>query len=207
MNATFSKRRDGPAGMPKRKLKVCHVTSARTDAHRHVYSINSVFRPERGHEVVYLVADGQEDETRQNVRIVGSKKPKGRWHRFFVTPRKLLALAKRIDADVYQLHDPELLTIAASLRAKGRVVVFDFHEDLPVQVLQKEYLKFGTSRILSVLLKAYQLWVSRRHQRCSLRHPFHKQQIRCERHSVDPGDEFPEARGVQHQPELGLSCE
>ena len=162
MNATSSKRRDGPAGMPKRKLKICHVTSAHRRTSSRIFDKFCVSAAERGHEVVYLVADGQEDETRQDVRIVGSHKPKGRWHRFFVTPWKLLALAKRIDADVYQLHDPELLTIAASLRAKGRVVVFDFHEDLPVQVLQKAYLKFGTSRVLSVLLMSYQLWVARR---------------------------------------------
>lgn len=43
-------------------------------------------------------------------------------------------------ARVVHLHDPELLWSVPLLRAAGRAVVYDAHEDLPAQVAGKEYL-------------------------------------------------------------------
>ncbi|ROP65143.1 glycosyltransferase [Curtobacterium sp. ZW137] len=48
------------------------------------------------------------------------------------------ALSSR--ATVVHLHDPELVWAVLLLRAVGRVVVYDAHEDLPDQVRGKEYL-------------------------------------------------------------------
>ena len=191
--------------MPKRKLKICHVTSAHRRTSSRIFDKFCVSAAERGHEVVYLVADGQEDETRQNVRIVGSKKPKGRWHRFFVTPRKLRALAKRIDADVYQLHDPEFDDRRQSAR-QGTCCRLRFPRGSAGTGAAEGISQVRHKQVLSVLLKAYQLWVARRINGviCATRFISNKF---VARHSVDPGDEFPEAGGVQHQPELGLARE
>lgn len=44
------------------------------------------------------------------------------------------------DGWCYHLHDPELFTLALLLRFQGKKVVFDWHEDLPEQVLGKDWI-------------------------------------------------------------------
>lgn len=36
--------------------------------------------------------------------------------------------ALQVDADIYHLHEPELLSIGLKLKRKGKIVVFDSHE-------------------------------------------------------------------------------
>lgn len=61
-------------------------------------------------------------------------------------------------ADVYHLHDPELLWVGLVLRLAGRRVVFDLHEDLPLQILAKAWipraLRPAASRVAALLLRA-----------------------------------------------------
>jgi glycosyltransferase involved in cell wall biosynthesis len=66
-----------------------------------------------------------------------------------------LLLRKR--ADVYHLHDPELFWVALLLRALRRRVLYDAHEDLPEQILDKAWsprpLRGPLSLLSRVLLR------------------------------------------------------
>jgi glycosyltransferase involved in cell wall biosynthesis len=57
-----------------------------------------------------------------------------------VSTTEVTARAIRSRAKVVHLHDPELIPAIPILRALGRTVVFDAHEDLPSQMLDKGYL-------------------------------------------------------------------
>lgn len=60
--------------------------------------------------------------------------PGGRIGRALITAGQACAIARGLRADLYHLHDPELLFWAWMLRRTGKPVVFDMHENLPASL-------------------------------------------------------------------------
>jgi glycosyltransferase involved in cell wall biosynthesis len=115
-----------------------------------------------GHEVTLVVADGLGDEHVDGVRIVDVGRPAGRIDRALHTTRRVLQAALWLEADVYHLHDPELIPAGLRLKRRGARVVFDSHEDVPAQLRAKPYLGPLTRRLLSIGFAAYQCHALRR---------------------------------------------
>lgn len=63
-----------------------------------------------------------------------------RLHRLAFGLPSILIQARRLRAQIYHFHDPELLMIAPFLRSRGAKVVYDVHENLPNCVLAKQYI-------------------------------------------------------------------
>jgi glycosyltransferase involved in cell wall biosynthesis len=60
--------------------------------------------------------------------------------RVIITSPLAVLRALRENADIYHIHDPELLPWAWILRFKGKPVVYDIHEDYSSSIRQKPYL-------------------------------------------------------------------
>ncbi|WP_420561186.1 glycosyltransferase [Tepidicaulis sp.] len=65
-------------------------------------------------------------------------------------PILLFFMALKAKADVYHFHDPELIPLGLILRALGKNVIYDVHENVPADILTKGYLPHGFRKGLSV---------------------------------------------------------
>lgn len=115
-----------------------------------------------GHHVILVVADGLADNVRDGVQVVDVGPSHGRWDRIFRVTKRVRDKAIDLDADVYHLHDPELLPVARVLKKHGKKVIFDAHEDVPKQLLGKHYLHPAIRKVLSVVIAAYERYVCAR---------------------------------------------
>ncbi len=138
-------------------IKVCHVTSAHPKEDVRIFKKQCVSLAKHGYDT-YLVQQGENYE-KEGVHIVGfGQIASNRIKRMLCTTKSAYKRALEVDADIYHLHDPELLPFGLKLKKKGKKVVFDSHEFYREQIRSKTYLP---SWILSIIAKCYELYEDR----------------------------------------------
>lgn len=139
-----------------KQIKVCHVTSAHPRYDTRILLKECISLKERGYGVYLIVNDQIENEIYKGVKIYSTGRIYvNRLKRMCFGVRDVYNIAKRMNADVYHLHDPELLTIAPILKRKGKKVIFDSHEAYYLQIRQKKYIPVLFRNIIS---KTYRLF-------------------------------------------------
>jgi glycosyltransferase involved in cell wall biosynthesis len=128
-------------------VKVCHVSTAHPANDSRVFWRECVGLARRGFSVT-LVARTDADEMREGVQIRALPTYRHRWARMTIGVAKALRLALRTNASIFHLHDPELLTMLLVLRAMGKDVIYDAHEVLSMQVMQKNYIPRPLLRVV-----------------------------------------------------------
>lgn len=104
-----------------------------------------------------VVADGKGDEIKNNIHILDVGKPSSsRFVRFFSTTKKIYRKALEINAHIYHFHDPELIPYGIKLSKEGKKVLYDVHEDVPRQILNKPYFSKFFARIVSKCFELYE---------------------------------------------------
>ncbi|MCE5303110.1 MAG: glycosyltransferase family 4 protein [Planctomycetaceae bacterium] len=133
----------------------------------HEATDNRVFHKEcrslvdAGYDVT-LIAPATADETVGGVHIQSIPPSANRFLRMTQTVWRVYRLALRQDADIYHFHDPELLPVGMLLKWRGKLVVYDVHEDVPRQILNKYWLPAWSRGILAKAVERFELWVTKR---------------------------------------------
>ncbi len=142
--------------------RIAHLTSvhSRYDTRIFLKECRSLARA--GYEVLLVVADGLGNENRDGVQIFDVGVSGGRVNRMVRTTRRVREAARALDADLFHLHDPELIPAGLQLRRMGKRVVFDAHEDVPLQILGKHYLAPTVRRFVSRTFAIFERWACRR---------------------------------------------
>ena len=74
---------------------------------------------------VHQILSGVEERTELGVQIHSvAKYPNQRFKRMWTTVNDVYKKALELNADIYHIHDPELLRIALKLKRKGKVVIY-----------------------------------------------------------------------------------
>lgn len=121
-------------------VKICHMTSVHKSNDIRIFVKECSSLAKKENYKVYFVAPGY-SRKENGVTVVGiGEQPGGRLHRMFKVGRMVYEAALALDADVYHFHDPELLTFGLKLKKKGKRVIFDSHENYPLQIREKYYI-------------------------------------------------------------------
>ena len=145
----------------QRPLRVAMLTSVHPPGYTRVFYREALSAVAAGHEV-HLVAPGARGAMVEGVRCHGLPRFGGRAGRPLRWP-VLLWKAWRLRADVYHLHDPELLPWAVLFRwARRRPVIYDCHEFVAEDIRTKHWIPRPLRRPLAAAFDRFERWAAGR---------------------------------------------
>lgn len=136
------------------KNKIAHITSVHPHNDNRIFYKECTTLVQEGNDVSLIVA-GVESNNVNGIQVVGyAKSEGGRLKRMLRTSFfDMIKACRKVDADVYHFHDPELIFTGLYLKLIGKKVVYDIHENNPAAILSKAYIKSNfLKKILSKAL-------------------------------------------------------
>ena len=141
-------------------MKICHITSAHSRYDVRIFEKECKSLSRAGYETYLLVNDDAQDELNSNVNIISTGlKCSSRKDRFIYGRKLILEKALLLNADLYHLHDPDLLGVGFKLKKIGKIVIFDSHEDVPSQILEKSWIPQFMRKSISKLYEHYEKYI------------------------------------------------
>lgn len=119
--------------------RICHITSAHPVKDVRIFYKECQALHEMGMEV-FLLGRSKKTNIIGGIHIIGLHPFKNRLSRVVLYPWIILFKAFQVNAAVYHFHDPELLFMGIILKLAGKKVIYDAHENVPLQVANKYYM-------------------------------------------------------------------
>lgn len=113
-----------------KKVKVCHLASKHKMNDMRIFEKECKSLAKGGFDVMLIgFGDTAKTEMVDGVRCISLFCPiKNNLELLRKRNKMSLEAAIKVDADIYHLHEPELLPIGLKLKRKGKIVIFDSHE-------------------------------------------------------------------------------
>jgi glycosyltransferase involved in cell wall biosynthesis len=142
-------------------MKITHLTSVHPPDDNRVFKMcKSIART--GRQVSYVVP-AERDSLVEGVAIKAVSQVSARWKRMLWTTWRVYRRAVQERSDIYQFHDPELIPAALALRFLGKAeVIYDIHENVPEQILSKDYIPRVLRKLVSAAYDHFERYCARR---------------------------------------------
>lgn len=135
---------------------ICYLTASFTRKDSLIWERQGRTMVSAGFEVSYIVTDTKRDEIIEGVKVLSTGYlPSSRLKRMLFTKRNLYKIAFNLEADIYQISEPELIPLGLKLIKLGKKVIFNMREYYPSMVLSKEYIPKIFRKPISILLGKY----------------------------------------------------
>lgn len=107
-----------------------------------------------GYRVSFVVCDKKEDEQIYDIQISSCGfTPANRADRMHHSSKHLYRKALEINADIYQISEPELIRLGLKLKRLGKKVLFNLREDYISNVFEKSYIPKPLRHLVSFCTK------------------------------------------------------
>jgi glycosyltransferase involved in cell wall biosynthesis len=121
-------------------VRVAHLTSAHPQDDVRIFVKECRSLAAAGYDV-YVVAPGESRPDVDGVHFAPVPRPRNRLDRAIRVAWDIYRTSRRLHPSVYHFHDPELIPIGLLLKLRGGCVVYDVHEDVPRQILRKDWIQ------------------------------------------------------------------
>jgi glycosyltransferase involved in cell wall biosynthesis len=138
-------------------IKICHITSLHSNDDIRIFHKECISLVNYGYDVTLLSLSNYTGDLFYNkVKLITINFPyKNKFLRFYKL-KTLLDKALELDSDIFHIHDPELLCLGLKLKRLKKIVIFDMHEDYPLNVYTKDYIPSIFKPLLSITIKLFE---------------------------------------------------
>ncbi|MGK2741206.1 glycosyltransferase [Tepidicaulis sp. LMO-SS28] len=145
-------------------MRIVHLSTAHPLYDVRIYAKEAVSAASHDCKVHVIAVDAAKapDNLVDEIETVSLKPIKNRFARMAVMPIVAWCKALSIKADIYQFHDPELLPLGVVLSLCGYRIIYDVHENVPEDILTKNYLPWWIRRWASVLFDYFEKWSAKK---------------------------------------------
>lgn len=121
--------------------KVVHISTVHSPHDPRIYHKQCKTLAEAGFDVTLIIPeDGTDFQPQDGVEVILLPSPGNRRERLTATQSLALQEARKIAADIYHFHDPELIPLGRKLKNRENIIIYDIHEDYETAMAQKDYL-------------------------------------------------------------------
>lgn len=134
-------------------MHIVHISTVHSPDDTRIFEKECCGLVDKGFKVS-LIIKCDENHVRKGVNVKSLPDFSGRFSR--MTYGVIIAAKKALaeKGDIYHLHDPELLPLGLLLKVLGKVVVYDMHENLPEQIMNKLWIPLLVRKPLSFFIKS-----------------------------------------------------
>lgn len=167
-------------------MKVCHISSAHPRNDIRIFHKECKSLANNGFEVYLIVADSIGNNYEEGINIIDVGLQKNRIKRWMLNGNKIFKEIIKIKPEVVHFHDPDLLFIANKLIKLNIKVIYDVHEDVPRQIIDKPYLNKFTGKIISFLYEIFENYSAKRFSAIATATPFIKERfLKINKNTID----------------------